>query len=272
MANIILTNSIRSSLLSLQNTSDLLETTQNRLSTGLKVSSALDDAAAFFTAKGLSDRATDFLSIKSSIEQGISSLKNASSGIEGITKLVDQLKGIVNSARQTADTSELNRLVTQYNSLLTQVDQLASDSTYNGTNLIQGTPDDLTVVFNENNSSNITISGIGSDSSGLSLSTITITDLTTNIDALSTTVDNAKRTLRTTASTIGSNSALLTTRLEFTREHVSALKEGAGNLTIADKNEEAANLLTLQTQQQLSTNALSLASQSEQSILRLLNG
>lgn len=269
MAGIALSSSVLSSLLSLQKSSTLLEVTQGRLATGRKVDSALDDASAFFTAKGLEDRASDFSAIKDSIQQGVSTLKTASDGIAGIEKLVQQLKGIINSAQQTSDATERTRLTTQYNGLLSQIDQLANDATYNGTNMIKGTPNDLTVNFNENNSSNVTISGIASNSTGLGLSTATLTT-DNGIAAASSQVESALGTLRTTAATLGSNIALLTTRLDFTRNHISTLQKGAGDLTLADKNEEIANLLALQTQQQLATNALGLTTRTEQAVLSLL--
>lgn len=273
MSDISLTSSIRSSLLALQNNSELFDRTQGRLATGLKVASALDDPSAFFTAKGLKDRASDFVAIKSVVEQGVSSLSNAITGIESITKLVEQLKGRLNSARQTEDPTQLERLRDNYNSLLEQIDQLAADATYNGTNLIKGGgsgPDSLTIVFNEDNTSKISIAGIRSDTTGLELDQATDFTDSDELQDLEEDVKAALNELRSTASILGGNMATLTTRLDFTKNHVNALTKGADQLTLADKNEEVANLLALNTQQQLSSQALSLATQAEQNILRLL--
>jgi len=90
--------------------------------------------------------------------------------------------------------------------------------------------------------------------------------LTTIIGKLKTSID----TLRTDASSFGSNLSIVQTRQDFTKALINTLQTGASNLTLADSNEEAANLLALQTRQSLSTKALSLASQSDQNVLRLL--
>jgi flagellin-like hook-associated protein FlgL len=91
-----------------------------------------------------------------------------------------------------------------------------------------------------------------------------------SLDVADTGLTNALSTLRTQATTFGSQLAVIQTRKEFTSELINTLKGGADALVNANSNEEAANLLTLQTRQQLSSQALALASQQEQSVLRLL--
>ncbi|MCH8835988.1 MAG: flagellin [Proteobacteria bacterium] len=92
---------------------------------------------------------------------------------------------------------------------------------------------------------------------------------TTQINSLVNDLQRALDTLRTKTKTLGSNVALLQTRLEFTENYVNTLDTGAGKLTLADLNEEGANLLALQTRQQLGIQALSFAGQAEQGILAL---
>jgi flagellin-like hook-associated protein FlgL len=82
-------------------------------------------------------------------------------------------------------------------------------------------------------------------------------------------LNSALTELRTNAATLGSNNTVLQTRLNFTDELVNTLKDGSGKLTLADLNEESANLLALQTRQQLGLNSLALAAQSERAILSL---
>jgi flagellin-like hook-associated protein FlgL len=93
--------------------------------------------------------------------------------------------------------------------------------------------------------------------------------VTTTIDALNTELDAALTTLRARTQTLGSNVALLQTRLDFTENYVNTLETGSGKLTLADLNEEGANLLALQTRQQLGISALAFAGQAEQGILGL---
>ena len=163
-------------------------------------------------------------------------------------------------------------LVTQYNSLLTQIDQLTKDSGYNGNNLLSGASSQLKVVFNETGSSSLTISGKDTSATGLGLAQLGSTGFDSNagITTILSSLKSATDTLRTDASGFGSNLSVVQTRQDFTKALINTLQTGASNLTLADSNQEAANLLALQTRQSLSTKALSLASQSDQNVLRLL--
>jgi len=158
----------------------------------------------------------------------------------------------------------------QFNALLTQIDQLAHDSSYNGVNLLAG--DNLKVTFNESGSSSLTISGVKFDSTGLGLSAISGSGFQDNhnVDTTLTKLDTALTSLRAQASSFGSNLSTVQTRNDFTKNLVNVLQTGADNLVLADTNEEGANLLALQTRQSLSTTALSLANQSNQAVLKLL--
>ncbi|MGX9393838.1 flagellin N-terminal helical domain-containing protein [Nitrobacteraceae bacterium UC4446_H13] len=101
MSGIVLSASVRQNLLSLQSTADLLSTTQNRLATGNKVNSALDNPTNFFTAQGLNNRASDINNLLDSIGNGVQVLQAANTGITSIQKLVDTAKSIANQALQT---------------------------------------------------------------------------------------------------------------------------------------------------------------------------
>ena len=159
MSNVTLSASVRQSLLSLQGTTTLIERTQNRLSTGLRVSSAIDDPVAFFQAKSLSDRASDLLEKKDGIDQGISTVTGALDGVESIESLVKQMKGIANSMK-SATSSQISDLVSQFNDLRTQINNLAADATYQGTNLINGAGETLSIEFSEKTASLLTISSV----------------------------------------------------------------------------------------------------------------
>lgn len=270
--NISLSNAVRTNLLTLQITQRQIDSTQNKLATGLRVNSALDDASAFFAAQSLNSRASDLDGLKSNIDQGISSLEAAISGIEAITELAEQAKGLAVTAKATSDTSERSSLGVQFDALLTQIDSITNDTSFAGTNLLKSSPDNLTVNFNEDGTSSLTISGIDSTTGtgGINIAgAVGNFAADTNIDAAITAVNTALTSLRTSASTLGSNAAVLTTRLDFTENLANTLEGGAGKLTQADLNEESANLLALQTRQQLGINSLALASQSERSILAL---
>jgi flagellin len=100
MSGIVLSASVRQNLLSLQSTADLLSTTQNRLATGNKVNSALDNPTNFFTAQGLNNRASDITNLLDSIGNGVQVLQAANTGITSLQKLVDTAKSLANQVLQ----------------------------------------------------------------------------------------------------------------------------------------------------------------------------
>lgn len=375
MAEVVLSGAIRSNLLSIQNTARLLDDTQLRLSTGLKVNSAVDDPTAFFQARSLNTRAGDLNRLVDSLQQSINTIQTADEGITSLQKLVESAKALANRALETPITpsssegprqvvtdpdqtavafatgiasgdsitiqvgggsvrsvsvgsktigeliSAINQITgvtaeitnerslkiegdsgralvissgagsvaqdlglagsftngtnrdkfeTDYNELRLQIDQLAGDANYQGVNLLRG--DDLTINFNESQTSQITIRGVDFTVDGdLRLPEITARSWENEVNLRNTVrdLDAASRTLRTQASTFGSNLGVVEIRQGFTDQLINTLEGGAADLTLADTNEEGANLLALQTRQQLGSVALSIASQSEQSVLQL---
>ena len=102
MSGIVLSSSVRQNLLSLQSTADLLATTQNRLATGKKVNTALDNPTNFFTAQSLDSRAGDINNLLDGISNGVQVLQQANNGITSLQKLVDTAKSLANQALQSA--------------------------------------------------------------------------------------------------------------------------------------------------------------------------
>jgi flagellin len=156
-----------------------------------------------------------------------------------------------------------------YNALLTQIDQLAGDSSYNGINLLAG--DTLKVLFNENGTSSLSITGVNFNAKGLGLSAASGTGFldNNNITATETAINAAISAVRAQTETFGTNSGTIQTRQTFEQNMINTLQTGASNLVLADQNQESANLLTLQTRQQLEISALSIANQANQSVLKL---
>ncbi len=265
--DITLAGGMRNNLVSLQNVAMLQARTTQRLSSGKRVNSAVDDPAAFFAAQNEMNRAGDLSARKSEMGEAIQTVNSALQGIDGITSLIQQMKGLAASAK-SATTADRATLASQFDALRTQVDQLAGDASYKGTNFLKsGT---LTVSFNEGGSSSLTITGFDATTTGLTISASAgnwATDA--NIDAASTQLDAALGTLRTDAKTLASNNGVITSRQSFTTNLINTLTTGADQLTAADPNEEGANMLALQTRQQLGVIALQLSSQAQQSILRL---
>ena len=186
---------------------------------------------------------------------------------EGTGTPLDQL-GLTATTYEAAENADRTAFAAQYNELRSQIDQLAADASYNGINLLDG--DNLTVTFNEDATSNLSVSGVNFNSNGLGISSAENTFQTDeNINTALGVLNSATDTLRSQASKFGSNLSVVETRQDFTKNLINVLETGAANLTLADTNEEGANLLALQTRQQLSSTALSLASQADQNVLRL---
>lgn len=416
MADISLTASMRTNLLSLQNTQSLMDTTQERLSTGLKVNSAIDNASSYYTAQSLNNRASDLSALLDSMGQGIQTIQAANEGIEAITEFVEQAKAIANSARDAASKTDVKTLnakfsdlttpqtpktsaataltleikkvngdkvealgssdehdkavtealtklnaklaagelrgkdasafktaseaamkeftgtvledvmefsisadgkvsltakagyqiaakgagefagqgdkaadtglagdtatstvnvntdrqkyAEQFNEIMRQIDKLAKDSGYKGINLLQ--MNTLTVIFNEDRSSQIEVKGVDASSTGLKISNpVDSWQTDEDINKSITEAENAISELRIMASDYGNYYSIVQNRQSFTKSLVNVLTEGADNLTLADMNEESANMLALQTRQQLAINSLSLASQAAQGVLQL---
>ncbi len=295
MSDITLSSATRSNLLSLQSTTNEIGRTQERLATGLKINSAIDDALAFFKARNLNSRASDLASIKDAINGGISVLTAATQGLESIESVLKQMKALAQSAISAPESSTRAKLASQFNELRSQVDNLAEDSSFNGVNLLknssgtfQAGADQLTVKFNERSDqaavNQLVISGLKSADFSTIVATSAVATGTagsatvwgqtgskavTAINASIRAIDSALVTVRQAAEAFGTNSALLSIRADFTTNLINTLKAGASDLVNADLNEESANLLSLQTRQQLGTISLSIAQRSEQSILRL---
>jgi len=269
MSDVVLSAGVRSNLLQLQKTADLISETQTKLATGKRVNSALDNPNNYFTAQGLTNRANDLSSLLDAMSTGINTIQAANNGITAITKLVQSAQSLTTQAAQTSDPTTRASLAAQYNALRSQIDQLAGDSGFNGVNLLNG--QSMTITLNESGSSSTTVTGVTDTSAGA----LAIASAANNwaagsdITAAASDLTAALSKLRSQAQTLGSSLASVQVRQDFTKAMINTLNTGADNLTLADSNEEGANLLALQTRQQLSTTALSLAAQADQNVLRL---
>jgi len=275
MSNIHLTAGMRSNLISMQNTAKLMDSTQSKLASGLKVQSALDDPINFFTAQEHRNRASDLESRKDAMSEAVHTVKAANNGIEGLTDLLAQAKSLAQSAR-SADSTDALQFASQYNEVASQMTTLAEDSGYKGINLLNGTTEELAVYFDADGDNSITLNCFNGTSGGLTISdvgsswTSSATETcTTAIDNALTAIDNANSELRTKSKILSSKLNIITTRDEWATNMVNTLEEGADKLTLADMNEEGANMMMLQTRQQLGTTSLSIASQAAQAVLRL---
>ena len=275
MSDITLSSSIRQSLLSLTNTADSMSRTQSRLTTGLSVGSAVDEAVSYFDAKSLNTRAQDLGEKKAQLDSAISVVHSAVEGLSSVDNLITQAKGIAQAGSQAvkdnASANTIKGYADQYNDILKQIDQRVADSVYQGKNLLTGGEGNkLTVKFGSSDNAKLEVRSKQVDTSekGLNLQQVTTfsADETSRLQSL----DQATTTVRTRSSELGGNIAFLQTRADFTANYANTLTAGSGKLTLADLNAEGANLVALQTRQQIGIQSLSFAGQQQQAILSLL--
>ena len=181
----------------------------------------------------------------------------------------DKDGSVTNVSTSTVDVNtDREKYAEQFNEIMKQIDNLAKDSGYKGINLLQ--MNTLTVIFNEDRSSQIEVKGVDASSTGLKISNpVDSWQTDEDINKSITEAENAISELRIMASDYGNYYSIVQNRQDFTKNLINVLTEGADNLTLADMNEESANMLALQTRQQLAINSLSLASQAAQGVLQL---
>jgi flagellin len=189
---------------------------------------------------------------------------------------------VVSSDLAISGVSQRSSLAQQYNNLLNQITQLASDASYNGVNLIAGKNNDLNIKFNDTGSSNLNVASVDATANGLGLTAITNSNSSTSANGLGnfllnsdvnktlSTLTSAANTLNSAASSLGSNLSVVQNRQDFSKQLINVLQTGSANLTNADLNLEAANSQALSTRQSMGISALSLANSAQQGVLQLL--
>ncbi len=262
-----LTAGMRSNLYALQNTNKLMELTQKRLSTGKRVNTALDDPVNYFKAKDHNDRANDLAAKKDGMSEAIKTIEAADTGIESIYDMLDQMKSLASAAKTSSNTGDLQN---QFNAIRSQIATLAKDSKYGGKNLLGG--DTVQVEFDEDGSHKLSVVGLTATTAGSiagqTVSAANFNTQTTMENSISQ-IDTAVGALRTEAQKLASSLSTISIREDFTENMINTLNTGADTLTLADMNEEGANMLMLQTRQALGTSSLSMSSQAAQAVMRL---
>ena len=230
------------------------------------------------TFTDIRDKITAISGLTATVSNGNALVITAADGQDiVITNNVNDLAtdlGLATSTNGTLATNTLRAAAeTQFDSLRTQIDNLVNDATFLGVNLLKASPDNLTVTFNEDGTASLTVSGIASDSTALSIGAVDSADsfaTDAGIDTIVARLDTALTTLRTTQSTLGGNNALINTRFAFTENLINTLEDGAAKLINADLAEEAANLLAVQTRHDLALAALGLSFDNGSAVFALL--
>ncbi len=273
MSSLAISSATQSTVHTLQRSASVRAKIFNQLSEGLRVSRPSDGPAAFFQAKGLTNRVGDLLQAKDGIGQAISSVETALAGTSAISDLAKQLKGIALSARNATSDSQRQAAAAQFDELRRQITNIANDTSYNGISSISADPKNLDVPLNGSGSSSVTIDGTPSDSAGLAIgNAASFNNFATSADITNavSNVDSAISTLRSQTSGFGSDVAMLQTRSAFSQNLINTLNEGAAKLVSADLNGAGAALLAEQTRSQLSLQGLRVLAGGEKLVAKLL--
>jgi flagellin len=265
--SVALSNGLRNSLNALSSLDTDITRTTNRLATGKKVSSALDNAATFFQARGFNQKAASLANVADGIATSLKTVEVANKTLDSIDKTLGAIKGLLVQAQATSGTAQTD-LVAQANTLRTKLDDFTKDASFNGVNLLKATPDSLTTTFDAENATNLVTAGADFTIAGTNLAlgtAFTVGALAANITSVGTAVDKT----RTQAAGFASTASLIQIRQDFNKFRASSLNAASDALTNADMNEEGTALSALQTRQQLAVTSLSLANRSDQAILRL---
>ncbi|NWH07198.1 MAG: flagellin [Alphaproteobacteria bacterium] len=259
-------------LQNLNRTNKELETTQNRINTGLAVGSAKDNGAVFAIAQNMRSDVAGLNAVQQSLDRAISTVDVGLAAGEAISDLLIEMKEKALAASDSSlDTASRDALNEDFSALRDQITTMVNNATFNGSNLLDGTLTSITALADADGSSTITVSGEDLSLSG-SIVTIASTgsiDTQTDASAMISTVETSLQNLSEALARLGTNSKKLEIHSEFVTKLSDTLKAGIGNLVDADLAVESSRLQSLQVKQQLGIQALSIANSSPQTLLAL---
>ena len=271
------TNSINTNsgaLIALQNlnvTAIELQTTQNRISTGLAVSTAKDNGAIWGIAQNSRSSISAIDAVKSSLQRAQSTVDVAVSAGQTVSDLLNQIKSKTLAASDTSlDATSRTALGNDVTALTNQITRIVTNADFNGTNLVKSGATAITALANAAGTNVLTIAAQDLSIGGANLGALgTVFSTATTAGTFLTTVNTAITKTNAAVATLGTASNALTTHLSFISNLQDTLTQGVGNLVDADVAKESANLTALQTKQQLGVQALSIANASKTGLLSL---
>jgi flagellin len=263
-------------LRSLTNTNNELQTTQERISSGLKIGSARDNAAIFSIAQQLRGDVRGLNAVRQSLDRGISTVDVALAATNAISDILLELKErAAAAADEGLATPSRNALSTDFEALRDQITQIIDNAEFNGSNLIDNGTDAIVSIVNSDATQTLRVEHedltLRSGSVGTVLLISAGQDITTQtkaadaVAAINTSIENLSAVL----TRFGSGATALEQSRTFNEQLQDVVEVGIGNLVDADLAQESANLQALQVRQQLGLQSLSIANQSPQAILSL---
>ncbi len=262
-------------MIALQNLNSInadLMTTQNRVSTGLKVASAKDDPSAWAIAQSERSQVSSLDAVKDSLSRSSSAIDVAMTAGESISDLLSQLKEKALEASDTSlDTTSRQALNTDFIAIRKQITQTLANADFNGINLLDGSRSSISALAGVDASNRMTVAAHNLSLGGtiITLSAnagfATATSASALLSSLTASINNVSSAL----ASFGTSSKALDSQQTFVGKLQDSLNGAIGDLVDADMARESANLQALQVKQQLAIQALSIANQSSSYLLKL---
>ncbi|HEV2563155.1 MAG TPA: flagellin [Rhizomicrobium sp.] len=259
-------------LQNLNHTNSQLQTTQNAINTGLKVSSAKDDGATFAIAQDMRGDVAGYSSVTDSLHRASSAVDVALSAGQSISDLLIQMKQKALSASDASmDTASRQALNEDFKALRDQISSIVSNAVFNGFNLVNGTTTQITALASSDGARKVTV---GAENMSLSGSIVTITSAAsistqTAASTMISTIETSLTNVDSSLARLSSGEKKLSIQADFVQKLSDTLTAGIGNLVDANMAQESAMLQSLQVKQQLGVQALSIANQAPQIVLSL---
>jgi flagellin len=271
MANSVNTNvSAMVALQQLNYTNKILDMTQQRVNTGLRVSGAADDPSSFSISNSMKGDKRGYESVQIALGLGLSVVNTGLKAGEGISDLLLEMKAKIVQANQAGlDNASQSALNDDITALQNQITTIVNSASFNGKNLIASGSTSLTVLSTVSGSV-ISVSASTLDTTSLGLNTVSVigsSGAAAALSAINTAITQASSRL----AALGASSKSVTLQNEFVSKFIDILTEGIGTLIDADLAKEAAVLQAQQIKQQLGTQALSIANSRPQVLLGLFN-
>lgn len=271
-SNSILTNpEALVALRNLERTNNLLATTQNRISTGLKVTGAIDDASNFAIAQGIRGD----IKALGAISQGLNNAKGiAKVAIAGATSISDLLQTVRQKLTELSNegitTTQRNILISDFGELLSQAANFIDNATFNGVNLLDTTGASPSINTLSNLSGGtLTLTGQDLRTQSISLAGVSLGTASSAQAVIASQYSNLESVVNTALGSLGAEARALDLQTSFLDEITDATEEGLGNIVDADMARESARLTALQVRQQLGVQVLGIANQAPQILLGL---
>ncbi len=249
-----------------------LNSTQNAISSGLKVASAKDDGSTFAIAQNQRGSVAGYASVVDSLNRGSSAIDVALSAGQSISDLLIQLKTKALSASDSSlDTASREALNQDFAALRDQITTIVKNATFNGLNLVDGSTLQITALAAADGSRRITAAAQNLTLSGSIITVTTTATISTQAKAstLIATIQSSLTRVNSALAKLSAGAKKFSIQTTFSQKLADTLTAGIGHLVDADLAKESALLQSLQVKQQLGVQALSIANQAPQTILSL---